>query len=278
METTYNDSRLWDRNNIYENHGGEIREGSVFTLLALPDLERPWVRLNCFSWFDNLKQAAGYFKYIILADELSIQLGFFDSEDRNDFEFRFREFVESSRYVPRKHRKYLEIWNDTDQIFEVEPRRAKMLFMNLVHRYNALFCEEKQGEGFFIFENIYAFNAFVNNHFAGNEGFDTETFNKCCCQDKLCAENFNNFMLSLNVTCDAKQFYQGEYRKHLGFLCGTTWLQTMLVIALLHKIFVGSMIQLNKFSLSVAVFSFLVTLFAVAKGLYTPFALKAEIS
>ena len=247
METQYNNPKLWNTDDIYANHGGEIRDGTVFTLMILRDLERPWVSVNSFSWFDNIKQAAGYFKYVIL-----------DGEHR----------------ISRKHRKYVEMWKDTNAIFDADPDTALKLFNNLINKFNAVSGGENDGERFYIFENIYEFNAFVNKEFSDIEGFDAENFNRSCCMGKISQENFADFMMPLNITCNSKQFYKSAYTKNLRLICCITWLQTLLILVLSRRIFNGNAIQSGTFSQCVVAFSVFVTALIIAKAIHTSQTLR----
>lgn len=277
MKETYNDIKHWNRDDIFSNHGGEIQEGSIFTLLVLHDIDRWWIKINCFSWFDNIKQAAGYFKYIILADRLSLELGFFNSENRDEFENRLNEFIKSNKYEPNKHKKYIDIWKETDEIFDANSERAKALFVKLIKKFNALFENGNKSDRFLMFENIYDFNAFVNNEFAGNAYFDTARFNRLCCSGQLNSENFSDFMIPLNITSDTKQFYKSSYNRSLHLICCITWVQTALAMLISKEIFNGSSTQVNSFSICAAAFSLFVTIAVIAKGIYTSAALREKI-
>lgn len=277
LKETYNDIKHWNREDIFSNHGGEIQEGSIFTLLVLYDIDRWWIKINCFSWFDNIKQAAGYFKYIILADKLSLELDFFDSENRDEFENRLNEFIKSNKYKPNKYKKYIDIWKETDEIFDADPERSKTLFVELIKKFNALLENGDKSDRFLIFENIYDFNAFVNNEFAGNAYFDTARFNRFCCSGQLNSENFLDFMIPLNITCDTKQFYKSSYNKSLHLICCITWIQTSLIMLVSRKIFNGNITQINSFSICAVTFSIFVTVAVIAKAMYTSVALRENI-
>lgn len=277
MKETYNDIKHWDRDNFFSNHGGEIQEGSIFTLLVLHDTDRWWIKINCFSWFDNIKQAAGYFKYIILADRLSLELDFFDLENNDEFEHRLNELMKSNKYEFGKHKKYIDIWKETDEIFDANPERAKALFVRLIEKFNALFENGDKSDRFLVFENIYDFNTFVNNEYAGNACFDTARFNRLCCSGQLNSENFLDFMIALNITSDTRQFYKSSYNKSLHLICCITWIQTALAMLLSKKIFNGNVVQINSFSMYAAAFSLFVTVAVIAKAMYTSVALRKKI-
>lgn len=278
METQYNNPKLWNTDDIYANHGGEIRDGTVFTLMILRDLERPWVSVNSFSWFDNIMQAAGYFKYVILADEILYRIGYFesdaDADDAEEFEREFKKFIDGEHRISRKHRKYIEMWKDTNAIFDADPDTALKLFDNLINKFNAVSGGENDGERFYIFENIYEFNAFVNKEFSDIEGFDAENFNRSCCMGKISQENFADFMMPLNITCNSKQFYKSAYTKNLRLICCITWLQTLLILVLSRRIFNGNAIQSGTFSQCVVAFSVFVTALIIAKAIHTSQTLR----